>query len=92
MRAENALLRVQLVDDNVAKVLERARPRGVVRKDAGVEHVRVREDHVRPLAELARRALGQHIFDRYIEIKRKEWDEYRIQLTPWEMEKYLAVL
>ncbi len=43
-------------------------------------------------SELARRALGQHIFDAYVKIKRKEWDEYRIQLTPWEMEKYLSVL
>ena len=43
-------------------------------------------------SELARRALGQHIFDNYVKIKRKEWDEYRVQLTPWEMEKYLAVL
>jgi glutamine synthetase len=43
-------------------------------------------------SELARTALGQHIFDAYVKIKRKEWDEYRIQLTPWEMEKYLAVL
>ena len=32
-------------------------------------------------SELARKALGPHIFDRYVEIKRKEWDEYRVQLT-----------
>ena len=32
-------------------------------------------------SELARKALGKHIFDRYVEIKRKEWDEYRVQLT-----------
>jgi glutamine synthetase len=43
-------------------------------------------------SELARRALGPHIFDRYVELKRKEWDEYRVQLTEWEMKKYLAVL
>ena len=43
-------------------------------------------------SELVRSALGQHIYDRYVELKRKEWDEYRVQLTPWEMEKYLAVL
>jgi glutamine synthetase len=43
-------------------------------------------------SELARRALGQHIFDAYVKIKRSEWDEYRVQLTAWEMEKYLAVL
>jgi glutamine synthetase len=43
-------------------------------------------------SELMKRALGPHIFDRYVELKRKEWDEYRVQLTAWEMEKYLAVL
>jgi glutamine synthetase len=43
-------------------------------------------------SELAKRALGPHIFDRYVELKRKEWDEYRVQLTDWEMKKYLAVL
>ncbi|HET8893743.1 MAG TPA: type I glutamate--ammonia ligase [Gaiellaceae bacterium] len=41
---------------------------------------------------LARKALGPHIFDRYVELKRKEWDEYRVQLTEWEMQKYLPVL
>jgi len=43
-------------------------------------------------SELARRALGPHIFDRYVELKRKEWDEYRVQLTQWEMDRYLKVL
>jgi glutamine synthetase len=43
-------------------------------------------------SDLARRALGPHVFDRYVELKRKEWDDYRVQLTPWEMENYLGVL
>ena len=43
-------------------------------------------------SEVARKALGPHIFDRYVELKRKEWDEYRVQLTEWELERYLAVL
>ena len=43
-------------------------------------------------SELAKKALGQHIFDRYVEIKRKEWDEYRVQLTEWEMKRYLHAL
>jgi glutamine synthetase len=43
-------------------------------------------------SELARNALGPHIFDRYVELKRKEWDEYRVQLTQWEMDRYLKVL
>src|ERR671928_1548754 len=43
-------------------------------------------------SELVRRAFGRHIFDRYIELKRKEWDEYRVQLTQWELQRYLSVL
>jgi glutamine synthetase len=43
-------------------------------------------------SELARRALGPHVFRRYVELKRKEWDDYRVQLTPWELEKYLPAL
>jgi glutamine synthetase len=43
-------------------------------------------------SELARKALGRHIFERYVELKRKEWDDYRVQLTKWELERYLPVL
>jgi glutamine synthetase len=43
-------------------------------------------------SDLVRRALGDHIFDNYVKLKRQEWDEYRVQLTPWELEKYLSVL
>jgi len=43
-------------------------------------------------SELMQRALGEHIFPRYVELKRKEWDEYRVQISRWEMQKYLAAL
>ena len=43
-------------------------------------------------SDLCRRILGPHIFDRYVELKRKEWDEYRVQITPWEHERYLSIL
>ena len=38
-------------------------------------------------SELVLRALGEHMFNRYIEIKRQEWDDYRVQVTPWELER-----
>jgi glutamine synthetase len=49
---------------------------------------------IRELAhsDLARQVLGPHIFDRYVQIKRREWDEYRVQVTPWELGRYLDVL
>ena len=43
-------------------------------------------------SELVLRTLGEHTFNRFIEIKRQEWDDYRVQVTPWELERYLPVL
>src|SRR3954467_2434667 len=43
-------------------------------------------------SDLLRRAFGDHIFDNYVKLKRKEWDEYRVQLTQWELDRYLSVL
>jgi glutamine synthetase len=43
-------------------------------------------------SRLMQKALGSHIFDNYVELKRKEWDEYRVQLTDWEFKRYLPVL
>jgi glutamine synthetase len=40
---------------------------------------------------LVRKALGDHVFPRYIELKREEWLDYRVQVTPWELENYLSV-
>ncbi|HEY8466829.1 MAG TPA: glutamine synthetase family protein [Solirubrobacterales bacterium] len=43
-------------------------------------------------SELVLRILGEHTFKRFIEIKREEWEEYRAQVTPWEIERYLPIL
>jgi glutamine synthetase len=43
-------------------------------------------------SEVAKKALGEHIFPRYIDLKREEWEEYRVQVTRWELERYLPVL
>lgn len=33
--------------------------------------------------------LGNHVCQRYIAAKKKEWQEYSMQVTDWEVEKYL---
>ncbi|HEV2819612.1 MAG TPA: glutamine synthetase family protein [Solirubrobacteraceae bacterium] len=43
-------------------------------------------------SELVLRTLGEHMFNRYVEIKRREWEEYRVQVTRWELDRYLPVL
>ena len=42
-------------------------------------------------SELIRKALGDHITDRYVDLKRQEWEEYRVEVSPWEFDRYLAV-
>lgn len=43
-------------------------------------------------SELVRRALGEHVFTRFIALKKKEWEDYRIQVTQYELDKYLSIL
>jgi glutamine synthetase len=43
-------------------------------------------------SELVRRALGDHIFDKFIENKQIEWDAYRSQVHQYEIDRYLPVL
>lgn len=43
-------------------------------------------------SELVRRALGEHVFTRFIELKKKEWEDYRIQVTRYELENLLPIL
>jgi glutamine synthetase len=43
-------------------------------------------------SELVLRTLGEHMFNRLVELKRQEWEDYRVQVTPWELERYLPVL
>jgi glutamine synthetase len=41
---------------------------------------------------LVKEALGEHIFTRFLINKKKEWEEYRIQITSHEIKKYLPIL
>ena len=43
-------------------------------------------------SELLLKAFGEHIHSRFVDLKRAEWDEYRVQVTPYEIERYLPLL
>ena len=42
-------------------------------------------------SKIAKETLGEHIFEKYVESKEKEWDSYRIQVTDWEVKNYLKI-
>jgi glutamine synthetase len=43
-------------------------------------------------SELLPEILGDHIFEQFITSKKVEWDEYRINVHPYEMKRYLPIL
>jgi glutamine synthetase len=43
-------------------------------------------------SELVRKTFGDTLFEKFIENKRIEWDNYRVQVTQYEIAKYLPVL
>lgn len=43
-------------------------------------------------SELIAETLGEHVFDFFLRNKRAEWDDYRRQVTAWELDRYLPML
>lgn len=43
-------------------------------------------------SELLKSTLGEHVFSKLIENKNAEWNDFKAQVTQWELDKYLPVL
>jgi len=43
-------------------------------------------------SDLVREAMGENVYNKFIANKKKEWDNYRIRVTDYEIEKYLPML
>jgi glutamine synthetase len=43
-------------------------------------------------SELVRETLGEHVFEWFLRNKRAEWRDYRNQVTPFELDRYLRTL
>ncbi|HEY78802.1 MAG TPA: type I glutamate--ammonia ligase [Dehalococcoidia bacterium] len=43
-------------------------------------------------SKVVREALGDHVFEAFIQNKKIEWDEYRSQVTEYELNRYLPIL
>jgi glutamine synthetase len=43
-------------------------------------------------SEIVRKTLGDHVFNAFIKNKKIEWDQYRTQVTGYELDKYLPIL
>jgi glutamine synthetase len=43
-------------------------------------------------SELVRETLGDHIFEKFIQNKKIEWDQYRTHVSQFELDRYLSIL
>ena len=77
------------VAENVYEMTE------VDRKERGIGTLPGSLDEAIQLTEksdLVRKTLGDHVFEAFIKNKKIEWDQYRKQVTDYELKKYLPIL
>ncbi|NLI10711.1 MAG: glutamine synthetase [Elusimicrobia bacterium] len=43
-------------------------------------------------SKIMKEALGEHVFEKFLENKKIEWDNYRIKVTDYEVDRYLPIL
>jgi glutamine synthetase len=77
------------VEENVYEMTEeerKARGIGTLPGSLG-EAIQLAEN-----SALVRKALGDHVFEAFIKNKKIEWNQYRTQVTDYEVKKYLPIL
>jgi glutamine synthetase len=47
--------------------------------------------HALEVDDVVKSSLGDHVYEKFLSIKHKEWDDYRIQVFPYELNKYLNI-
>ncbi|MCD6275206.1 MAG: glutamine synthetase, partial [Thermoplasmata archaeon] len=43
-------------------------------------------------SQLMKEILGEHIFKHFLIVKKREWEDYRAQVTEWEIKNFLPIL
>jgi len=77
------------VEENVCELTEEGRQRrGIGTLPASLwEAIQLTEK-----SEVVRKALGDHVFHAFIKNKKIEWEQYRTQVTDYELKRYLPIL
>lgn len=76
-------------NDNIYRMTEDERERVKIKSlpEDLLEAIKLTEK-----SELVRKALGDELFHFFIRNKKMEWDEYKAQVTQYEIDKYLPIL
>lgn len=76
----------EAVDENIFNMTEKERKEKKIAKlpvslGAAIDEMKG--------SSFVREVLGDHVFDKYIEAKEKEWEQYSATISSWELEQYL---
>jgi glutamine synthetase len=76
-------------NDNIYQMSEEQRERAKIKSlpEDLFEAIKITEK-----SELVKKALGDELFNFFIRNKKLEWDEYKAQVTQYEINKYLPIL
>ena len=77
------------VEENVYEMTEDER------KERGIETLPpdlLEAIYLTEKSDVVRRALGDHVFQAFITNKKIEWNQYRTQVTEYELKRYLPIL
>ncbi len=77
------------VEEDIYHMSESERARLGIHSLPGSLHEAVEET---AKSSVVRETLGEHIFAKFIDNKRIEWDRYRMQVSNYEIERYLPIL
>jgi glutamine synthetase len=76
-------------NDNIYSMTDEGRQRAQIKSlpEDLLEAIKITEK-----SQLVRNALGDELFDFFIRNKKLEWDEYKAQVTQYEIDRYLPIL
>ncbi len=77
------------VEEDIFEMDEKARAKAGITSLPGSLHEAMQ---LVEKSKLVRETLGDHIFDKFVENKRVEWDRFRTHVSQFEIERYLPML
>lgn len=84
---KDKLMPPDTIDQNIFEMDEEAREKAGIESLPGTLREALRELRNDPLLQ---EALGPHIYERFVDAKRQEWNNYRGMVHQWEIDEYLA--
>lgn len=82
----NQIMPPKSVDCNIFQMTEKERIESGIEEIPGTLIEAVSEMEKDPFM---REVLGNHVYEKYITAKKQEWQDYRSQVTDWEINRYL---